>query len=94
MRCNELFHKDDAEFDFVKSKQGKLFVDRGKHIDGGKAPTLLLANDTCVLQHLWLICAFSPLFCTMDFDEKTGKAGVRPIGAIEMIRRACGINFP
>ena len=32
MRWQELFHKEDAEFDFVKSKTNKLFVDYAKHI--------------------------------------------------------------
>mmetsp|Transcript_35605 Transcript_35605/g.46858 ORF Transcript_35605/g.46858 Transcript_35605/m.46858 type:complete len:111 (-) Transcript_35605:569-901(-) len=68
MRWQELFHKDDAEFDFVKAKTGKLFVSRSKHIDAGSHPTLLLANDTGILEHLWLINAFSPLFCATDID--------------------------
>ena len=35
MRWQETFHKEDAEFDFVKAKTGKLFVDRSKHIKAG-----------------------------------------------------------
>ena len=30
----------------------------------------------------------------MDYDEKSGKAGLRPIGRFEILKRACGINFP
>ena len=66
MRGVEEFHKDDANFDFVKAKQGKLIVDRSKHINANE-PTLILANDTSVLGYLWLINKMSPLFVTMDF---------------------------
>ena len=30
----------------------------------------------------------------MDIDAKTGKAGLRPLRRIEMLKRACGISFP
>ena len=30
----------------------------------------------------------------MDFDEKNGKAGVRALGSLEIISRACGLHFP
>ena len=93
MQSNEVFHKEDSEFDFVKAKTGKLVVNRGKHISTAD-PTLLIANDTCVLEYLWLQGTFSPLFAVMDFDENTGKAGLRAIGRFEILQRACGINFP
>ena len=93
LRSNEVYHKEDIEFDFVKAKTKKLVVNRGKHINPNE-PTLLIANDTCVLEYLWLYSAFSPLIATMDFDEKSGKAGLRALGRFEILQRACGINFP
>ena len=30
----------------------------------------------------------------MDFDDKTNRAGLRPVGRFELIKRACGITFP
>ena len=93
MRWTEVFHKDDADFDFVKAKTNKLFVDKSKHIKASE-PTLLIANDTSVLQHIWIVNQFSPVFVTMDLDKDSGKAGLRPLGGYEAMRRACGINFP
>ena len=70
-RRNEVFHKEDVEYDFVKAKTGKLIVYSSKHIKAKNEPTLLLANDTCVLEYLWLVTTFSPVFAVMDFDEKS-----------------------
>ena len=47
-----------------------------------------------MLQFLWLQVSFSPVHVAMDIDAKTGKAGLRPIRRIEMLKRACGISFP
>ena len=55
---------------------------------------LIVANDTSLLEFLWLQVTFSPVFVVMDFDEKTKKAGLRPVGRLELIKRACGITFP
>lgn len=93
MRHQELFHKDDAGFDFVKAKKGELFVHRSKFINAAE-PTLLLANDTSVLQWLWLQVYYSPVYVVMDYDHKTGRAGLRGVGRMELVRRACGISFP
>ena len=67
MRWTEVFHKEDAGFDFVKAKQGTLVVNRRKQIIPTE-PTLILANDTSVLGYLWLINQLSPLIVTMDYD--------------------------
>ena len=93
MRCTEVFHKDDSGFDFVKARKGELVVDRKKYIYPNEA-TLIIANDTSVLEFLWLQVSYSPVYVTMDYDVKSGKAGLRPIGRGELIHRACGINFP
>ena len=93
MRVTQVFHKEDADFDFVKAKQNRLFVDAGKQIEARES-TLLLANDTGVLSFLWLVSPFSPLVVTMDFDRKTGQAGVRALGRLEILQRAMGLQFP
>ena len=93
MRCKEVFHKEDQGFDFVKAKKGELFVYRSHHMSNSE-PTLIVANDTSVLQYLWLQVTFSPVYVVMDFNDKTNKAGLRPVGRLELIKRACGITFP
>ena len=37
---------------------------------------------------------YAPLFITLDFDENSGKAGLRPIQMFEIVKRACGIQLP
>ena len=54
MRWTEVFHKEDTDFDFVKAKKGTLVVNRRLYIDAAANPTLIIANDTSVLQYLWL----------------------------------------
>ena len=93
MRRSETYHKEDANFDFIKSKKGLLSVSRGNHIKPMSEATLLLCNDTSVLEHVWLMTTFSPVLVVMDFDAE-GKAGLRCIGALERVTRACGISFP
>ena len=93
MRWTEVFHKDDTDFDFVKAKKGELFVNRRKYIDAGKDPTIIIANDTSVMEYIWLQSQFSPVFVTMDYGQDS-KAGLRAIGWTELVPRACGISFP
>ena len=64
-----------------------------KHIRSHE-PNLILCNETCPIQIAYLEGSFAPLYATMDFDEKSGKAGVRAIGMFEIIGRSCGITFP
>ena len=87
------FHNKDAEFDFVKNKRGDLVVSARKHISSSQ-PNLILCNETCPIQFAYLEGSFAPLYATMDFDQKTGRAGVRAIGMFEIIGRACGLRFP
>ena len=93
MRCKEVFHKDDQGFDFVKAKKGELFVNRWQYMSNSE-PMLIIANDTSLLEFLWLQVTFSPVYVVMDFDDKTNKTGLRPVGRLELIKRACGITFP
>lgn len=67
MRWTELFHKEDAGYDFVKDKKGELYVNNRNYINKSE-PTLILANDPGVLSYLWLCYQFSPLMVVMDFD--------------------------
>ena len=53
MRAVEVYHKDDSGFDFVKARKGELVVDRKKYVNTNEA-TLIIANDTSVLEYLWL----------------------------------------
>ena len=68
-------------------------MDARKHIKSNE-PNLILCNETCAIQFAYLEGQHAPLFTTMDFDEQSGKAGVRAIGMFEIIGRACGIRFP
>ena len=67
MRWTEVYHKDDANYDYVKDKKGQLVVTRRRHMNKN-VPTLILSNDTGVLSYLWLCYTFSPLMVVMDFD--------------------------
>ena len=87
------FHQKDEEFNFVKQKKGELHVDARKHIRSHDL-NILLCNETCVIQYIYLMEAYAPLFVTMDIDEKTGKGGLRALGMFEVVFRAMGIRFP
>lgn len=95
-RVAESFHREDASYDFVKQKTGKLVVDRSKHFTAqGSEPTLLIANDTCCLQFVWLWQVLSPVLVTMDYaNDGSGKAGLRALGKFELISSAIGIKNP
>ena len=92
-KTNLTFHKDDAEYDLIKFKKGLSTVNPRKHIRSREA-NLLLSNETCVIQFIYLATTYAPIFSTMDFDEESGRAGVRAIGMFEIIGRACGLRFP
>jgi hypothetical protein len=77
----------------IKQKKGELVVNATKHIVDSEC-TLIICNETGPSQFLYLMQMYSPLFVTMDFDDSTGKAGLRPIGRIELIGRAMGVVFP
>ena len=53
-RWTEVFHKDDTDYNYVKAKKNELFVNRKKYINPGADPTLIISNDTSVLQYIWL----------------------------------------
>ena len=92
-KVKETFHQKDEEFNFIKQKKGELHVDARKHIRS-KDLNILLCNETCIIQFVYLMTTYAPLFTTMDFDDKSGKAGIRALGMFEIVWRACGIKFP
>ena len=92
-KIKEAFHQKDEGFNFIKQKKGELEVDARKYIRSHEL-NLLLCNETCVIQFIYLLVTYAPLFTTMDFDDKTGKEGVRALSNFEVLSRACGIKFP
>jgi len=57
-------------------------------------PTILVCSNTSLLEYLYLGKHFSPLFVTMDYDNKTKKAALRVMSHIQILQNAIGIKFP
>lgn len=87
------YHQSDESFNLIKQKRGELRVDKYKHVIDTDL-NLIICNDTCAVQYIYLLTTYCPLFVTMDFDEATGKPGLRALGRFDLIKRAIGLVFP
>ena len=88
----EHFHKLHADFSFLKDASGEQTVNRRKYIKSAE-PTVILSNHASLIDWLFLMKHFSPVFTQVDL-RPDGQMAIRPLSGIETAQTAIGIRFP
>jgi len=86
----EVYHKDDKEFDFIKSQKGEVTV---KVLPGD----VYICNQTCFVDWMYLLQTISPIFTKIVIVELANgetRTGLKALGALESIKYALGVRFP
>jgi 1-acyl-sn-glycerol-3-phosphate acyltransferase len=59
-----------------------------------KSGDIILCNNACFIDYLFLEMAYSPLFTAVAINRENGKLGLRKLGMLEIMMHAIGIKFP
>jgi hypothetical protein len=60
-------------------------------ISGGD---IILSNNVCLTDYLFLEMKYSPVFTTVAINRETNLHGIRILGLFEILTHAIGIKFP
>lgn len=77
----------------MEHKKGEQVVNVSKYIKSDQ-PTIIMTNESNLIDYFTLIKKFSPIFVSIDLTKDNDEMGLRVISNFELMRRAMGIRFP